>query len=113
TGVPSAVLGRALFSQTDLSKAIKLLNQTPRAGACHFVLSQQGSKTALSIEFNGAEFIANPIQSPLVHTNHLMDVSKGAAGQSVADKAQSTRRLLHLQAFAASKDLLHPLSIMA
>src|SRR5699024_9651302 len=112
-GVPSAVLGRALFNQTDVGKAIKLLNQTPRAGSCHFVLSQQGSKTALSIEFNGAEFIANPVQSLVVHTNHLTDVSKGAAGQSVTDKAQSTRRLQHLQAFAHSMDLSDPLPILA
>lgn len=112
-GVPSAVLGRALFNQSDLSKTIKLINQTERAGACHIVLSQQGSKTALSIEFNGSEFIATPIQSLLLHTNHLTDVSRGAAGQSVADKAQSTRRLQHLQAFAESMDVSDPLAILA
>lgn len=71
-GVPSIVLCRALLEAPDLSSAVKMLNQTARAGQAHIGLGLRGGTTLLSIEFNPETVSVQAIKPGAVHTNHLV-----------------------------------------
>ena len=59
-GLPGRVLTRALLNTPDLSSAIQLLNESPRAGTLHLGMMQAGGSALLSIESSPAEVSIQP-----------------------------------------------------
>jgi len=70
-GIPRMVLTRALLNAPDLSSAVELLRDSPRAGGFHLGLAQRGGSALLSIEFNSRDISIQPVKEMTVHANHL------------------------------------------
>lgn len=70
TGLPLMVLSRAVLNAPDLSSAIALLQNSPRAGSGHLCLAQRGGSALLSIEFNPVTVSVQTIKTCAIHGNH-------------------------------------------
>lgn len=110
-GVPRLVLTRALLTMPDLSNAVSLLGQVPRAGGFHLSLAQQGGSGLLSIEFTASDMSVQPVKAPTIHANHLVHKSMQDQPQHVSDS--SRRRQQGVNALLDTTQGIDPLRILA
>ena len=71
-GLPRMVLTRALLSAQSADQAVALLRDSPRAGGYHLTLADRRSNDILSIEFCSHACSVRAIETPSVHTNHMI-----------------------------------------
>lgn len=86
-GIPRMVLTRALLNASDLSSAVELLRDSPRAGGFHLSLAQRGGSALLSIEFNAKDVSIQPVKEGAVHANHLIHDSMRNLPQAITDSS--------------------------
>jgi Acyl-coenzyme A:6-aminopenicillanic acid acyl-transferase len=99
TGTPRMILTRAILDAPDLDAAVALLKSAPRAGAFHLTLAQAGDARLLSIEFTAQALSVDKIETPRVHSNHLIHADTARTSQIVTGSSGERQRrgevLLH------------------
>jgi hypothetical protein len=99
TGTPRMILTRAMLDAPDLDAAVALLKSAPRAGAFHLTLAQAGDARLLSIEFTAQALSVDKIETPRVHSNHLIHADTARTSQIVTGSSGERQRrgeiLLH------------------
>lgn len=86
-GIPRMVLTRALLNRPDLSSAVELLSDSPRAGGLHLGLAQCGGSALLSIEFSATELSVQPVKDMAIHANHFIHDSMRNLPQIITDSS--------------------------
>lgn len=110
-GLPRMVLTRALLNMPDLSSAITLLQDSPRAGGFHLSLAQRGGAALLSVEFNSRAVSVEAVKTATVHANHLVHASMRDQPQLVTDS--SRHRQHDAGALLADMHGMDPLRLLA
>lgn len=91
-GIPSIVLTRALLNAPELSSAIQLLSESPRAGSLHLGMMHRAGSALLSIEHSSAEISIQPVKDIALHTNHFVHDTMQDQPQGITE---SSRQRLH------------------
>src|SRR5690554_108533 len=87
-GIPSIVLTRALLNASELSSAIQLLNESPRAGNLHLGMMHRGGAALLSIEHSSAEISIQPVKDIALHTNHFVHDAMQEQPQGITETSR-------------------------
>lgn len=111
TGIPRMVLTRALLNAADLSSAVNLLSNAPRAGGFHLALAQRGGSALLSIEFSSRGLSVQPVKEATLHANHLIHDDMRDLPQIITDS--SCHRQENGTAQLHQPDSADPLLILA
>lgn len=93
-GMPRQIIARASLNATTLDEAIAILSATPRAGAFHHTLGQQGDSRLISIEATGSGCSVIPLTAPFGHANHLIHPQLAAVEQVVTASSGSRQQRL-------------------
>ncbi|BAN97563.1 hypothetical protein E05_27970 [Plautia stali symbiont] len=93
-GMPRQIIARASLNATTLDEAIAILSATPRAGAFHHTLGQQGDSRLISIEATGSGCSVILLTAPFGHANHLIHPQLAAVEQVVTASSGSRQQRL-------------------
>ncbi len=70
-GLPRMVLTRAILDMPDVDAALRLLRDSPRAGAFHLNLGDT-TQALVGVEYSSAMYSAIPVSQPVLHANHAI-----------------------------------------
>lgn len=107
--LPRIGLGRAVLACETLDDALDLLARHNASGGFHMTLAHAGDRRLMSVEFGGGACSAKAIETPSVHANHALHLSRAAAGQTVTASSRD-RQARGTEMLAAGTD--DPLTIL-
>lgn len=91
-GVPRHLSSRAVFDAPSLDEAIRVLEQTDRAGGFHHNLGMAGDSRLFSVEAPATGFKARQADSVMAHANHLVTPELSHIDQTIAPSSGSRQR---------------------